>query len=125
MITCDNWIRKAKRLENLETVHIVRKIDQLPRHFDHPIYLSIDKDVLSDRFLKLGWDQGTMALDELFEAVEFLCENFEMVGVDISGEPRDPFEMKQSEQINLKLLDIVLRHAKQPSGRSLFRLSSC
>ncbi|MBC7121871.1 MAG: hypothetical protein H5T94_01270 [Pseudothermotoga sp.] len=123
LITCDNWIRKARKLENLEAVHIVRKIDQLPRHFDHPIYLSIDKDVLSDRFLKLGWDQGTMTLDELLEAVKFLCENFELVGVDISGEPRDLLEMKQSEQINLKLLDIVLRYAKQSSERSLFRLS--
>ncbi|WP_041077125.1 hypothetical protein [Thermotoga caldifontis] len=123
LITCDNWIRKAKRLENLEAVHIVRKMDQLPRHFEHPIYLSIDKDVLSDRFLKLGWDQGTMTLDELFEAVEFLCENFTVVGVDISGEPRDLFEMERGEQINLRLLDIVLRYAKRPSGLSLFRLS--
>ncbi|MGB9790145.1 MAG: hypothetical protein ACPLTP_05890 [Thermotoga caldifontis] len=123
LITCDNWIRKAKRLENLEAVHIVRKMDQLPRHFEHPIYLSIDKDVLSDRFLKLGWDQGTMTLDELFESVEFLCENFTVVGVDISGEPRDLFEMERSEQINLRLLDIVLRYAKRPSGLSLFRLS--
>lgn len=123
LITCDNWIRKAKRLENLNAVHIVRKMNQLPRHFEHPIYLSIDKDVLSDSFLKLGWDQGTMTLDELFESVEFLCENFTVVGVDISGEPRDLFEMERSEQINLRLLDIVLRYAKRPSGLSLFRLS--
>ncbi|WP_448536544.1 hypothetical protein [Pseudothermotoga sp.] len=109
LLTCDGWIRAAKKLRNLEAVHIVRTKNDLPRCLEHPIYLSIDKDVLSDRFLKLGWSQGTMKPEEMLEAVEFLREKFEIVGVDISGEPRDALEMTRSEEINLELLKILLK----------------
>ena len=109
LLTCDGWIRAAKKLNNLEAVHILRTKNDLPRCLEHPIYLSIDKDVLSDRFLKLGWDQGAMKPEELLEAVEFLYKEFEIVGVDISGEPRDALEMTRSEEINLELLKILLK----------------
>ncbi|WP_448523388.1 hypothetical protein [Pseudothermotoga sp.] len=118
LLTCDGWIRAAKKLRKLEAVHIVRRKNELPRCLKHPIYLSIDKDVLSDRFLKLGWSQGTMKPEEMFEAVEFLREKFEIVGVDISGEPRDALEMTRSEEINLKLLKILL---KDESSRATLR----
>ncbi|WP_448516025.1 hypothetical protein [Pseudothermotoga sp.] len=121
LLTCDGWIRAAKRLKNLEAVHIVRRKNELPRCLKHPIYLSIDKDVLSDRFLKLGWSQGTMKPEELLEAVEFLREKFEIVGVDISGEPRDALEMTRSEEINLELLKILL---KDEFSRATLRSSS-
>ncbi len=109
LLTCDGWIRAAEKLRNLQAVHIVRRKNDLPRCLKHPIYLSIDKDVLSDRFLKLGWSQGSMKPEELLEAVEFLREKFEIVGVDISGEPRDALEMTRSEEINLELLKIILK----------------
>ncbi|HBT38537.1 MAG: Uncharacterized protein XD58_0885 [Thermotoga sp. 50_1627] len=111
LLPCDGWIRVAKKLRNLEAVHIVRRKNDLPKCLEHPIYLSIDKDVLSDRFLKLGWDQGTMKPEELLEAVKLLCKEFEIVGVDISGEPRDALQMKRSEDINLELLTIILKHS--------------
>lgn len=109
LLTCDGWIRAAEKLRNLQAVHIVRRKNDLPRCLKHPIYLSIDKDVLSDRFLKLGWSQGSMKPEELLEAVGFLREKFEIVGVDISGEPRDALEMTRSEEINLELLKIILK----------------
>jgi hypothetical protein len=50
-----------------------------------------------------------MKPEELLEAVGFLREKFEIVGVDISGEPRDALEMTRSEEINLELLKIILK----------------
>lgn len=114
LITCDSWIEFAKKLENLKAVHFVRKKKDLPKHFEHPIYASIDKDVLSEKFLKLGWDQGNMQIEELLEAVKFLLEKREVLGVDISGEPRDPFQMQRSEEVNLALLKLFMTR-----GRSL------
>lgn len=110
-LTCDSWIRNAKKLKNLKKVHIVRKMSELPGSVEHPIYLSIDKDVVSNQFIELGWDQGQIDLDEFFEMVRYVCERFELLGVDVSGEPRDPFQIGISEWINLRLLEIVLKKA--------------
>ncbi|MDO5321734.1 MAG: arginase family protein [Bacteroidia bacterium] len=49
------------------------------------VYLSIDLDVLSKEFARTDWDQGTMSLDDLTEAVLELKKSTRIIGVDICG----------------------------------------
>lgn len=49
-----------------------------------PVYLSIDKDVLSGDVVQTNWDQGVMRLEELMDAVHFMRDR--IIGSDIVGE---------------------------------------
>ena len=49
-----------------------------------PIYLSIDKDVLSPQDVHTNWDQGTMRWSELGAVIEQLRER--LVGCDVTGD---------------------------------------
>ena len=53
---------------------------------EYPVYLSIDKDVLSKDELITNWDQGDMTRKELFLLVKKLASNGRFIGVDICGE---------------------------------------
>ncbi|MCX7813201.1 MAG: hypothetical protein N2250_06115 [Pseudothermotoga sp.] len=123
-LTCDSWIKNSERLKNLRKVHIIKKKDELPDRVEHPVYLSIDKDVISDQFIELGWDQGQIDLDEFFTMVQHVCERFELLGADVCGEPRDPFQLNVSEQINLRLLEIILNSIERTFIETAFKLSS-
>lgn len=52
-----------------------------------PVFLSIDKDVLSTEEVRTNWDQGRMRVAELLELVETVCKNRQVIGADICGEP--------------------------------------
>ena len=58
---------------------------QLPEGL--PVFLSIDKDVLSTEEVRTNWDQGEMRLRDLLELVETVCKNRQVIGADICGEP--------------------------------------
>lgn len=68
---------------------------------DIPLYISIDKDVLSIEDAATTWSQGDMRLSELLEFLEIVFEKFadtgqEIVGIDICGEC-DPDQDEKSE----------------------------
>jgi len=49
-----------------------------------PVYLSIDKDVLSQDVVQTNWDQGVMRMDELTSAIRMLRGR--IVGSDVVGD---------------------------------------
>lgn len=51
-----------------------------------PIYLSIDKDVLSSSHASTSWSQGNMSLSHLIKEIRTLFGNKTVLGVDICGE---------------------------------------
>jgi arginase family enzyme len=53
---------------------------------EHPVYLSIDKDVLSRDEIITNWDQGDMTRERLFLLVKKLVSEGIIIGVDICGE---------------------------------------
>ena len=59
-------------------------LGQLPD--DLPLYISIDKDVLSQADSITDWDQGDMTLSQMLEMLTELFENHEILGVDICGD---------------------------------------
>ncbi|MCR4618228.1 MAG: arginase family protein [Lachnospiraceae bacterium] len=50
-----------------------------------PLYLSIDKDVLSKSEVDTNWDQGSMSLDTLAFAIDEICKGRKLIGADICG----------------------------------------
>lgn len=50
-----------------------------------PVYISIDKDVLTRDHARTDWDQGNMTLAQLEEAVRLISASHAIIGVDICG----------------------------------------
>ena len=76
-----------------------------------PVYVSVDKDILSEQEVKLNWDQGSMCLETLVCWIRAIGRRRRMIGVDICGEPlynQFPDEnVRKSEKINIGLADAV------------------
>ena len=51
-----------------------------------PVYISVDKDVLSPEYARTNWDQGSLTLTELEKLLRTLTQKEEIIGVDICGE---------------------------------------
>ena len=51
-----------------------------------PLYVSIDKDVLSPEDARTDWDQGDMRLSFLMEALRGVFDRKKVIGADICGE---------------------------------------
>ncbi len=65
------------------------KIHQLDLVLDPklPVYLSIDKDVLSNDEVHTTWDQGIMSVDEMKELVCHIMKIYHVIGMGICGNP--------------------------------------
>lgn len=53
---------------------------------DLPVYLSIDKDVISEQEVETNWDQGKMPVDVLFSLLKCVFTHRQVIGMDICGE---------------------------------------
>lgn len=53
---------------------------------NYPMYISIDKDVLSKKVLETNWDQGSMSTETLLKWLMFFREQYRIEGIDICGE---------------------------------------
>ena len=75
-----------------------------------PIYISIDKDVLSTNEFISDWDQGNMSLAALKEELEFLIGRFRIIGTDICRAPDicDDINISLSNNINKELVNIFV-----------------
>ena len=91
--------------ENAKTVSIS---SSLADRLHHPVFLSIDKDVLSADELETDWDQGSMAGNELTALCRLLSESSHILGVDICGEPDIGQDAAKSLRINRELMQIFV-----------------
>lgn len=69
--------------------HVFANADALMQAFlasmsDLPVYLSIDKDVLSTEVVKTNWDQGQFMDTHLFDLIE-ACRG-QLIGCDVTGD---------------------------------------
>ena len=99
---------------------------RVAREFPHlldalhlPVYISIDKDVLSRKVLRTNWDQGIMTEAEFrHELDRFTMDpDIHILGVDICGEPAynacrrlldDTRDLRRSDGVNRRLLEHYL-----------------
>ncbi len=65
-----------------------KKLDESESDMAKKVYISVDKDVLSEEELMTNWDQGDMTASELIDGLSFLKEKFgdDVIAVDVCGE---------------------------------------
>ena len=69
-----------------------------------PIYISIDKDVLSSYYARTSWNQGNMSVKILEKILLEVFRHQKVIGVDICGECSllEPLQqLSEDEKINL------------------------
>ncbi len=96
--SCGSW-RLDIRMENdnLRRSMLVQKKDDFAVNYipsDLPLYISLDKDILSEDVLKTNWDQGDVSENELFEMLRELFDTRKIIAFDVCGEdlPYEPCE---------------------------------
>ncbi len=80
--------------------------------FDLPVFISVDKDVLSRDELRVNWDQGSMSADTLVKAIEYIAKDCRITGVDLCGEPDKnqdgfPSDFEKSRRIDERICEIL------------------
>lgn len=91
------------------------------------VYISIDKDVLSETEVHTDWDQGNLSLEKLDKLLWFILSRKKIIGEDICGEyPLSAIEyydqemkqiIKKNESCNINLLKLALK-SKQVAKRT-------
>ncbi len=135
-LSCGSWIKNALALPIVEKVVVVTneegefhytdlkivkpETEELKKEIKNAssIYLSIDKDILSKKVLNTNWDQGNLTIELLEKLIDTVPVR-KLLGVDVCGEPEplNIFEIKKSENINLKIIEKVTeREAFAPAG---------
>lgn len=99
--------------EYLQLHKIEEVLDQIRSiSFQHPAYISVDKDVLSEAELKTNWNQGDMSMADL----EYLLRGLkgqldscamEVLGMDVCGEEdvSSSESVEKSDAINRRLIE--------------------
>lgn len=77
----------------------------------YPLYLSLDKDVLSEKVLNTNWSQGDMQLNELKKILHNLITHQTVLGMDVCGECEETVEMlskiRENDAFNHQLLAFI------------------
>lgn len=112
-ISCGSWLLEVMKIKKLKKIVFINSKKRLIKEFKNirinlPIYISIDKDILSKYYLNTNWDQGDFSLEDLLETIS-LFSFYNILGIDICGEPSfNIYEYKKSEEINLKILRTIM-----------------
>jgi hypothetical protein len=86
LLSCGGWVADARR--DLPLLRGSLWISQYPGpalQSGRPVYLSIDKDILSTEEARTNWDQGTMTLPQLEDILRTVAASRELLGIDVCG----------------------------------------
>lgn len=112
MLSCGNWAKKALQNPFLHRLYLIgpskhdlksveknkvlsfsiEELEQgatIPLETKYPVYISIDKDVLDERYAMTNWNQGDMSLGMLEDVLAHFLKNCEVIGIDICGDDPD------------------------------------
>ncbi len=83
---------------------------------EYPVYISIDKDVLSEEVIDTNWSQGDMMLSELESILHRIIAKNKVIGIDICGECRCELdklaEIEENNMTNLELLEFLKKERR-------------
>lgn len=105
VISCGSWVADAKGtipdMRCCVTVMDASTLVDIPEGM--PVYVSLDKDVMSKDYARTDWDQGEMSLQEVMDVISRALEGHELLGVDICGEiTADKGACGEDVEINLR-----------------------
>ncbi|MCQ2148460.1 MAG: hypothetical protein MJZ16_13250, partial [Bacteroidales bacterium] len=100
VLSCGGWLRtllnQNPHLLNVKLVGVNPSLMEETEGFpdrisdslrdDLPVFVSIDKDVLSQEYSRTNWDQGDMTFEDLVKVLEDNVKGKKILGVDICGE---------------------------------------
>lgn len=87
-----------EQIERAEAEEEIKRID-----LGLPVYISIDKDVLSPYYARTNWNQGDMSVDILKKLLLEMFVHQKVIGVDVCGEcsTQEPFpRLTEDTRIN-------------------------
>ncbi len=88
--SCGSWrldIKKENRmLQESILIQKAEDLDLLHVRSALPLYISLDKDILSGDVLNTNWDQGDMTEEELFGILDMLYKTRNVIALDVCGE---------------------------------------
>lgn len=94
-----------------------KKISKIKKNV--PFYLSVDKDILDEKYSETNWSQGEMSLSMLEQLLSHFIDKGNILGVDICGECQQGIplpEYLQAEEINAetnqKLFEFLTHYTK-------------
>ena len=125
ILSCGGWVKYAlERISFLNKVYIIGATDEEDERIEYiksadflsksdlPVYLSIDKDVLSTDFAATDWDQGDMRLDEMISLINIIKNSADLIGADICGEKKEDAtesDIAVNIKTNAKLIEALSR----------------
>lgn len=105
--------QEARRMSPAEIARAIRSATP-----DQPLYISVDKDVLDPDNAATDWDQGSMTLRQLLDAIRELKRVRPLAGADVCGElPLSPVDLLSGERVrhlrknefaNRAIVDVLL-----------------
>jgi len=126
VLSCGGWLRTLLNSNpNLKRVKLIgvnpslmeetegfpeRVCEELDESL--PVFVSIDKDALSQDYSRTNWDQGEMSFDDLVRVISENVQGKRILGVDICGERPsskggDPEDMSMNYSLNRKIQSLV------------------
>lgn len=87
-----------------------------------PVYISIDKDVLDEKYAVTNWDQGKMSMGMLEQILKTLVTEYDVIGVDICGmypEENSLPEYLRAERVNIRSDEELYRFLQKISFAGL------
>ena len=79
-----------------------------------PVYISVDKDILSENVIETNWDQGNLSLKELKDILKKIMNKEEVIGVDICGEPDNvQAQCYVDDNVNKELMDLAIEECEE------------
>ncbi|MCR4589980.1 MAG: hypothetical protein K5668_04110 [Lachnospiraceae bacterium] len=113
--SCGSWIKDAMEdmPETLASVKLIKgdeDIRYLKGEFDRerPLYISVDKDVLSEELCPTNWDQGEMTVEELTRHIRSESEGRRILGLDICGGPAPGTALNIEDIIKNQSVDMAI-----------------
>lgn len=88
VLSCGSWVAEAREklplMKSCTTVMNASDPVEIPEAL--PLYISLDKDVMSRDYARTDWDQGEMTLQEVMDVITHAAEGREVIGIDVCGE---------------------------------------
>lgn len=131
--SCGGWVREASEsFSNLDriimagvdkalleeesplperaTATTLTELPALLKSISTPLYISLDKDIMSEEYARTDWSQGPYSLDEIINVLKAALETNQVIGFDICGEKKEnpsAEDLDINEKTNKALLDTV------------------
>ena len=123
LLSCGNWL-KLVLLDHPFLISISYediKASRLPEYNEYyPIYISIDKDILSEAYAITNWNQGDLSLNTLMAMLKKLILHHKVFGLDLCGAADPTLELPdllKAEEVNEETDDILLHFLKKISEK--------